>query len=69
MKIPDFDGHKFIPEAIKKGATGFVIENSYAAGIDIDSYAHKIVLSVKDTLKFMQDASLSLHQDDQILWL
>lgn len=52
LRGQNFDGHRFIDEAMGRGACGFVVEKD-ARDIDLSSYSHKIVLSADDNLVFL----------------
>lgn len=51
IKGAHFDGHQFIREAIKKGAIGIIVEDTF----ELQSNLPGIVVKVKDTIKALGD--------------
>jgi UDP-N-acetylmuramoyl-tripeptide--D-alanyl-D-alanine ligase len=53
LRGPNFDGHRFIPEALKKGASGALLETG--GEISGPSFPDKFLIRVPDTLQALGD--------------
>ena len=49
-----FDGHRFVPEALRKGAAGVVVSDVAAVGADGAAAGPRLVLAVRDTACALQ---------------
>jgi UDP-N-acetylmuramoyl-tripeptide--D-alanyl-D-alanine ligase len=57
IKGPNFDGHDFIEESLKKGASGFVYSKEPASLPSLLKTGSRYVLFTRDTLSFLKDAA------------